>query len=520
MVRVTVMKYVHKILAGSILLAVLFCFPQVTFAKTVDASLSASTVKVGKQVHVNSTTKNVTYSSSDSTIAYVSKEGVITGKKPGEVTIRIKHNGYTTKECKLTVKKNARYPSIPVVFDEIKLVNQKMSQDADGNYEFSAAIKNNAKQGKIKKIEYYYEIRQAVAQEEPETKEETPDPESSEDVVQNNEGTGNPTPEDGVTDEEKPEKEPQFEVNTVTLTAKSVEPGTISKKVSCMGDVSGDIASMKLLKIKLYTGQALYVYDATAGKYSLEWGVEDKKAPVFSGWIEKGSYYNGCALRVCYNDRRKTYDFKDHVKAADDRDGAVKISVDTSKINWEKEGVYKVYYTAKDSAGNKAKTWAKVQVYKKGTAEEIADDVLSSITKSKWSDEKKLRAIYRYVTGHCSYVDNGSHTDWRSLAVNGIRYQSGDCFTYYAVSRLLITRAGIPNIMIQRYPAHPGHDHWWNLVYVRVGGYNFDTTPRRRPGKFCRVTDAQLRTYSTGNTFSFNKNLYPARATKKISPNP
>lgn len=514
------MKYVHKILAGSILLAVLFCFPQVTFAKTVNASLSASSVKVGKQIQVNSITKNVTYSSSDSTIAYVSKEGVITGKKPGEVTIRVKRKGYTTKECKLTVKKNARYPSIPVVFDEIKIVNQKMSQDADGNYVFSAAIKNNAKKGKIKKIEYYYEIKQALPQEEPGAEDEIQESESVEDVIQDIESTENLTPEDGITNAENPEDETQFKVDTVILTAKSVEPGTISKEVSCMGDASGDIASMKLLKIKLYTGQALYVYDAIADKYSLKWGVADKKAPVFSGWIEEGSYYNGCVLRVCYNDRKDTYNFKDHVKAVDDRDGAVKITVDTSKIDWEKEGVYKVYYTAKDSAGNKAKTWAKVQVYKKGTAEEIADDVLNSITKKSWSDEKKLRAIYQYVATHCSYVDNGSHSDWRNIAVNGIRYQSGDCFTFYAISRLLITRAGIPNIMIQRYPAQPGHNHWWNLVYVQDGWYHFDTTPRRRPGKFCLVTDAQLRTYSTGNTFSFNASLYPARATKTISPNP
>jgi hypothetical protein len=249
-------------------------------------------------------------------------------------------------------------------------------------------------------------------------------------------------------------------------------------------------------------------------------GETDTTAPVFSGWIGKKSAYNGCVLRVCYDDRKDTYDFLDHIKAVDDRDGTVEIAVDASAIDWETEGIYKVWYTASDKAGNVATTWAKVQVLKAGTAESIADDILSSITKSSWSDEKKLRAIYKYVKNNITYVHRGSHKNWRKVAVNGIRYQSGDCFTYYSVSRLLITRLGIPNIMICRYPIPNGMEHYWNLVYVRGGWYHFDTCPRSRDGYFCLQTDAQLRKYSTGYVFKFNKKLYPARATKKISRDP
>ena len=45
------------------------------------AKISASQVEVGKVIKVTSTTKSVTYSSSDTSIAYVNKEGVIVGKK-------------------------------------------------------------------------------------------------------------------------------------------------------------------------------------------------------------------------------------------------------------------------------------------------------------------------------------------------------------------------------------------------------------------------------------------------------
>ena len=276
---------------------------------------------------------------------------------------------------------------------------------------------------------------------------------------------------------------------------------------------------MKLIKAYLYTGDALYVYNGKKDTGTLKWGKKDKKAPVFSGWVGKESIYNKEPIRICYSDRKKTYKFKDHVSAVDDRDGKVSFKVDTSKIRWNKEGIYKIYYTAKDRAGNVGKAYAKVQVYVTGTAENVADEVLRSVINKSWSEEKKLRAIYRYTKGHCSYVDTGSHTDWRKAGLNGIRYQSGDCFTYYAVAKLLISRAGIYNLTVTRFPAYSSH-HWWNLVYVRDGWYHLDTTPRHRAGEFCLVTDEQLRSYSTGTTFAFDQKKYPKRAKKKISHNP
>jgi hypothetical protein len=510
--------------------ALVFCVPQTVSAKTVSAKLGADKVKVGKQITVSASTKNVTYSSSDSTIAYVNQDGVITGKKAGTVTIRVKRDGYTTKELKLTVEKVSRKPTLPVTVDEAKLVNTKLVQKKDGNYTFSAQIKNKAKSGTIKKIIYTYEVKTLVSTTTEDTTQAdqttTPEDTTGDDAATPEETTGTDaaaTPEDTTSTEYTASAEaakPVYKTKKVTLTAKNIKAGATSKKVSCTGDASGKVDSMKLVKVELYTGKALYVYNAKKNTGTLKWGVADTTAPVFSGWIEDQSSYNGCVLRVCYTDRKKTYDFKDHIKVVDDRDKTVTIKVDTSAINWKKEGVYKVKYTATDKAGNVAKTWAKVQVYKKGEAEELADDVLASITKSSWSDEKKLRAIYSYTKSHCSYVHTGAHTDWRKVAVNGITRYSGDCFTFYSISRLLITRAGIPNIMIRRYPAVEGRNHWWNLVYVDGGWYHFDSCPRSRDGYFCLQTDAQLRLYSTDYTFKFDESLYPERATKVISRNP
>lgn len=457
-------------------------------AKNVKVSIAKTSLPVGERMAVKAVTADVTYKSSNTSIAYVHKNGVITGKKPGIAVITVSKKGYKKKTFNITIKESPKKPALPVVIDEVEMQGQQMTQKEDGSYIFSVVIKNNAAKSTLKKIEYIYQINEEI---------EVPDDLDEE---------GNPSK--------------TIQSKTVTLTAKSVKAGKTSARVFCEGDYTGSLDSMKLKEIHLFAGEALYIYHVQTNSYTLKWGTADKTAPVIRGWVKSKSAYNGCALRVCYSDKKSTYHFKEHVTATDARDGKTKVSVDTSEINWNKTGVYRIYYTSKDSAGNIAKSWAKVQVYAAGEPEKIADLILSSITKTSWSDEKKLRKIYTYVRSHCSYTGNGGHSNWRMAALKGIKGGNGDCFTFYAMSRLLITRAGISNIMVRRYPSRKGYDHWWNLVYVKGGWYHFDTTPRRRGGKFCLVTDAQLRIYSSGSTFRFKESLYPKRATKKISPNP
>lgn len=458
-------------------------------AKTVKVKAAGKQVKVGATIALKTKTKGVSYKSSDATIASVNKSGVVTGKKAGKVKITVKKSGYQPKEITLKVKAQKGKPSLDVALDEVMLQSPKMKRLSDGSYQYSAVIKNTAKKGKVIQIQYHYQIN--VADSTDGTSAEQADATDSVSVVTQN----------------------------VVLTAKNIKPGKKSSRVSCIGDISGKIKSMHLTKVVLYTGDAMYTYQVSSGKGSLAWSDTDLTGPEITGWVGKNSVYNGEPVWICYTDRKGTYNFKENVKAVDARDGKVSVSVDTSKINWKKEGIYKIYYTAKDKSGNQTKTWAKVRVYKPGTAERIADIILSTSIKSG-SDVQKLRSIYSYVQSHCSYTGNGSHTNWRATAVKGIRNHSGDCFTYYAISKLLITRAGFHNITIRRYPSNPGNDHWWNLVYVKGGWYHFDTTPRSRKGYFCLQTDAQLHIYSTGSTFRFREELYPKRATKKISRNP
>lgn len=476
---------------------------QIAGAKTVQASVSVKQLSVGKQLSIHSKTDRVSYQSSDSTIASVSGEGVVTGKSAGKVTITVRRSGYQSKKIALTVKQGKRTPSMEVAFDEIRLQSVRMKKTGDHQYQYSAVVCNNAKQGKVIRIEYYYQIQVQELVVETSTGQAHTSTQAASNAISASDKTTNWVSRN----------------RTVVLTAKNLKAQQKSSRVYCQGDASGKVSAMHLSKVKLYTGEAVYTYYASQKKGKLSWSNVDLTGPVITGWVGKKSVYQGEPLWLCYADMKNKYHFQDHVKAIDARDGKVPISVDTSRINWDKEGIYKVYYTAKDKSGNQTKAWAKVQVCKPGAAEQIADIILKAKIKSG-SDVEKLRRIYQYVQGNCSYTGSGSHTDWRATAAKGIRNHSGDCFTYYAVAKLLITRSGIPHIMVRRYPERPGHNHWWNLVYVQGGWYHFDTTPRSRKGYFCLQTDEQLHMYSTGSTFRFREELYPKRAKKKISRNP
>lgn len=195
---------------------------------------------------------------------------------------------------------------------------------------------------------------------------------------------------------------------------------------------------------------------------------DDTKKPVIKGFVGKKSYNGKDVFVTLYEDRKTAY--KKYVTAYDEQDGKVPVKADLSKINWNKNSIYTITVTAKDSAGNQAKRKMRVQVRCLKGIDLYADKILKQITKKGWSDKAKCQAIYRYVQSHMGYVNYNGGKSWESAALRGLRYGNGNCYAYYSLSRLLLTRAGIPNLMVTRYPAVPNHHHWWNLAYVKGGG--------------------------------------------------
>lgn len=210
------------------------------------------------------------------------------------------------------------------------------------------------------------------------------------------------------------------------------------------------------------------------------------------------------------------------VTAEDDWDFAPAVTVDSSQVDLATPGTYEVVYSATDAAGNSNCTAATVTVLEKqsgfadmDTIYAAVDSILQTLTGEDASVEEQICAIYRWARTSLCYAGHSDRTDWRQTAYTMLTEGRGDCFGYYAVTKLLFERLGIPNIDVQKVRnSENDSDHFWSLVSVDDGEtyYHFDATPRYGSGDdFCLVTDAFLDAYSEDHRNSHNrdKSLYP-----------
>lgn len=212
-----------------------------------------------------------------------------------------------------------------------------------------------------------------------------------------------------------------------------------------------------------------------------------------------------------------TVSYRSGVYAIDDRDGKVNVKVDASNVNTNVPGTYFVTYSAQDSDGNTAKATASVKInpITIGAAYALADEILAQIIKDGMTDTEKARAIYDWSTANIRYSTLTSNLMgyYAKASYSGFSKRYGNCYTYYAVTSVLLTRAGITNIQIQRNSV--SDPHYWNLVNIGDAWYHLDTCPQPPPHKLevFLLTDSQVRAFSknkVANYYNFNADNYPA----------
>lgn len=223
--------------------------------------------------------------------------------------------------------------------------------------------------------------------------------------------------------------------------------------------------------------------------------------------------------------------YRTGVTVTDDVDESVQLQVDSSGVNLSEPGEYQAVYWAEDSAGNRAEVTVKVTVVETVTVEdedggetedvveaggeeitlervnELADEILAEITTSGMSQREKALAIYNYVHNHIKYVGTSDKSSWLVGAYVGFTRGSGDCYNYFACSKALLTRAGIPNVDLTRVGGNSRH--YWQLVDVGSGYYHFDACPHPNsyPLYSFLLTEEQVKAY-TKQCSSIRKNYY------------
>jgi hypothetical protein len=156
----------------------------------------------------------------------------------------------------------------------------------------------------------------------------------------------------------------------------------------------------------------------------------------------------------------------------------VALEVDSSAVNTTVPGTYAVVYTATDGTGNVATLSLNVvisEITEEMVLQEV-DKIIGRIITEGMTDPQKAEAIQRWVRNHVDYITHGSKKSEYIEAYHGFTQLSGDCFTFYACSKVLLDRVGIENKIVQRIPGQVS-THYWNKIKIDGQWWHFDACP-------------------------------------------
>ncbi len=159
------------------------------------------------------------------------------------------------------------------------------------------------------------------------------------------------------------------------------------------------------------------------------------------------------------------------VTAYDDHDGKVKVTYQKNTVNTKEPGTYHVLYQAKDKSGNVTKKERTIIIL--GNSSDVKEKlkpIAETLRRSTKHDT--AQAVRDWVHDHISYASSDSRNLYEA-AWKGITTRKGDCYTHYAISKILLDLLGISNQSIYA----KDKSHYWNLVYVEEGWRHLDSTP-------------------------------------------
>lgn len=243
--------------------------------------------------------------------------------------------------------------------------------------------------------------------------------------------------------------------------------------------------------------------------------IEDKEAPKF-GQLSTITIREG-----------NTVSYRKGVSVTDNRDKEVDFTVNKSEVNLQKAGTYTVTYSATDKSGNTATAKRTIKVLPKlvinqALVDDMAENIVNKIINGSMSKHQKIETIYNYVRNNMSYVSS-PETDIPNAAYVAFTKKRGDCYNYYAMTKLLLDHAGIENKRIDRYGG--ATSHYWLIVNIGSGWYHYDTTPQsfQSPYRCFMKTTEEVLAYSKSRIdgradyYSFKEDMYPPIATNQYT---
>lgn len=185
-------------------------------------------------------------------------------------------------------------------------------------------------------------------------------------------------------------------------------------------------------------------------------------------------------LETIYLELGAAVSYKTGVTATDAQDGQLSYEVDPGNFDNKTAGRYTVFYSATDSDGNQliVPRMVVVESHIGQVVRQKAQEVLDEIIEPGMTRDQQIYAVFNRVWHYVWYSGNSDKTSVENAAYEGFTTWSGDCYTYYAMVRVMLDMLGIPNVEVTRVGGNS--HHWWNLVEFEDGKYyHVDATPHR-----------------------------------------
>lgn len=211
--------------------------------------------------------------------------------------------------------------------------------------------------------------------------------------------------------------------------------------------------------------------------------------------------------------------FRQGVSAYDAFGREIRFNVDSSTVNTNENGIYTATYWVEDAWGLRAQVEIEVRII--GVDPEVvrgrADTVLAGILRDDMTQVQQARAIFNWISNNVGFLSAIGYESVYEGAFQGLQHRRGNCFVFYALSEVMLTQAGIPNMRIDRIPGEPSA-HRWNLINPDgLGWHHFDTTPSRVQIDRFMFTSTQAeiftervrREFNMRNYYTYDPTLYP-----------
>ena len=216
-------------------------------------------------------------------------------------------------------------------------------------------------------------------------------------------------------------------------------------------------------------------------------------------------------LETIYLELGAAVSYKTGVTATDAQDGQLPFDIDPGSFDNKTAGRYTVLYSATDSDGNKLimPRTVVVESHVGQIIREKAQAVLDEIIKPGMTRDEKVYAVFKQVKNYVWYSGNSDKSSLENAAYEGFTKWAGDCYTYYAMVRVMLDMLGIPNVEVARVGGTS--NHWWNLVQFEDGKYyHVDATPHRYTNmEHFKMTESVITAYTnTPKVVSYRPNYY------------